>query len=161
MDQNHNESKINRNGCHDRYSMKNFNKKGIQCYNCQKWGHFGDECRSKRLQDKKKWGTQLAHDENFDLEHVLLMVTTKSKGDFFDLCYLDTGCSNHMSGRKEWFIKSKVKFGGNSVVIARVLASKTDKNIVSFKRRCKRERRSSLWWNCNHSWWTWIWWLSN
>lgn len=53
MDQNHNESKINRNGCHDRYSMKNFNKKGIQCYNCQKWGHFGDECRSKRLQDKK------------------------------------------------------------------------------------------------------------
>ena len=46
------------------------------------------------------------------------MVTTKSKGDFFDLCYLDTGCSTHMTGRKEWFIKSKVKFGGNSVVIA-------------------------------------------
>ncbi|XP_073223460.1 uncharacterized protein [Cicer arietinum] len=26
-----------------------FNKKGIQCYNCQKWVHFADECRSKKV----------------------------------------------------------------------------------------------------------------
>ena len=34
-DQNHNESKNNKNGSHDKYCKKKFNK-GIQCYNCQK-----------------------------------------------------------------------------------------------------------------------------
>ncbi|XP_073219755.1 uncharacterized protein [Cicer arietinum] len=29
---------------------KKFNKKGIQCYNCKKWGHFANECRSKKVQ---------------------------------------------------------------------------------------------------------------
>lgn len=52
----------------------------------------------------------------------LLMVTTKFEGDYSNHWYLDTSCSNHISGRNEWFIvlnekvKSKVKFGDNIVV---------------------------------------------
>jgi len=66
---------------------------------------------------------QLAHDDDSDSEHVLLMLTTKSKGDSSDHWYLNTGCTNHMLGRNVWFIdlnekvKSKVKFGDNFVDI--------------------------------------------
>lgn len=55
------------------------------------------------MQDKED-ETQLAYDDDSDSEHVLLMVTTKSEGDPSDHWYLDTGCSNRMPGRKEWFI---------------------------------------------------------
>lgn len=54
------------------------------------------------------------------------MATTSAEeaGSSSDLWYLDTGCSNHMSGHREWFVnlnedvKSKVKFPDNSTVIA-------------------------------------------
>lgn len=74
------------------------------------------------MQDKED-ETQLAYDDDSDSEHVLLMLTTKSKGDSSDHWYLNTGCTNHMLGRNVWFIdlnekvKSKVKFGDNFVDI--------------------------------------------
>lgn len=65
----------------------------------------------------------MAQDDDSDSDdNVLLMVTTKIENDSPDHWYLDTGCSNHMSGRKEWFVdldknvKSKVKFADNSVI---------------------------------------------
>ena len=50
------------------------------------------------------------------------MATTNSKEDNVNLWYLDTGCSNHMTGHREWFVniddkvKSKIKFADNSSV---------------------------------------------
>jgi len=50
------------------------------------------------------------------------MGTTNSKEDSANLWYLDTGCSNHMTGHREWFVsiddkvKSKIKFAGNNFV---------------------------------------------
>jgi hypothetical protein len=40
-------------------------------------------------------------------EEVLLMVTTKDEERFQDQWYLDSGCSSHMSGRKDWFVNIK------------------------------------------------------
>lgn len=63
-------------------------------------------------------------DSGIDSEQVLLMVTTNSDPDMANQWYLDTGCLNHMSGRKEWFhdlneaVKSQVRFADNSVISA-------------------------------------------
>ena len=54
---------------------------------------------------------QLAQDEDSDSDKVLLMATTNSEEDNVNLWYLDTGCSNHMTGHREWFVNidDKVK----------------------------------------------------
>ena len=35
------------------------------------------------------------------------MVTTRDEDRFKDQWYLDSGCSSHMSGRKDWFVNIK------------------------------------------------------
>ncbi|XP_073225729.1 uncharacterized protein [Cicer arietinum] len=56
---------------------KKFNKKGIQCYNHKKWGHFVDECRSKNVQ--REDGEALMIVEDSDSDDVLLMSTTNGE----------------------------------------------------------------------------------
>ncbi|XP_028183330.1 uncharacterized protein LOC114370235 [Glycine soja] len=70
---------------------------------------------------RKEDEAQLAYDEGSDSDdNVLLMVTTNSEDDNSNLWYLDTGCSNHMIGYREWFVnldekvKSKTKFADNT-----------------------------------------------
>ncbi|GAU26641.1 hypothetical protein TSUD_102510 [Trifolium subterraneum] len=64
---------------------------------------------------------RLSKQEN---EYVLLMVTTNEEAKFNDQWYLDSGCSSHMTGRRDWFVsinksmKSKVKFGNDSTLAA-------------------------------------------
>ncbi|XP_050895483.1 uncharacterized protein LOC127102114 [Lathyrus oleraceus] len=61
-------------------------KKGVQCYNCEKWGHLA---KNYEHVDSKIW-------------------------------FLETGCSNHMTGRRKWLAnfdkskKSKIKLAYNS-----------------------------------------------
>ncbi|RDX96502.1 hypothetical protein CR513_20828, partial [Mucuna pruriens] len=98
---------------------------GEKCYACQKWGHFADECYSNKGKQKNEDEAQMAQDDSddSDLDLVLLMVTTSdcAKSDFW---YLDTQCSNHMTGNKGWFVnldenvKRMVKFADNSTIIA-------------------------------------------
>ncbi|XP_006593150.1 uncharacterized protein [Glycine max] len=82
-----------------------------------------DECRSKRV-PRNANEAQLAQDEDSDSDKVLLMTTTNSEEDNVNLWYLDTGCSNHMTGHREWFVniddkvKSKIKFADNNSVTA-------------------------------------------
>lgn len=63
-------------------------------------------------------------DDNSD---VLLMATTNLEDDDSDLWYLDTGCSNHMTSHREWFVnlnekvKNKVKFADNSTMTTEVV----------------------------------------
>ncbi|KHN09230.1 hypothetical protein glysoja_048631, partial [Glycine soja] len=57
-----------------------------------------------------------------DTEPVLLMVTTKTGADAEDQWYLDTGCSTHMTGHKDWFVSldesvnHKVRFADDSTI---------------------------------------------
>ncbi|XP_012567534.1 uncharacterized protein [Cicer arietinum] len=101
---------------------KKFNKKEIQCYNCQKWGYFANECRSKKVQREDDKEQMAAEDS--DSDEVLLMDTTKTNDDCPEQWYLDTGCSNHMIGHKEWFVsiddkvKRDIRFADNSSVMA-------------------------------------------
>lgn len=82
---------------------RKFDKSKIQCYNCSKWGRFADECYfNSDRKDSRGDVAKLARDE--DEELVILMVTTREEETAVDFWYLDTGCSTHMTGRKDWFI---------------------------------------------------------
>ncbi|KHN35688.1 Retrovirus-related Pol polyprotein from transposon TNT 1-94, partial [Glycine soja] len=89
----------------------------------QKWGHFADECKNKRV-PRNADEAQLSQDEDSDSDKVLLMAITNSEEDNVNLWYLDTGCSNHITRHREWFVniddkvKSKIKFADNSSVTA-------------------------------------------
>lgn len=110
---------------HQKGGKKKFDRSKIQCFNCQKYGHFVDECRGptvKRANSNDE--AHVAQEEGSDSNEVMLMVTNGSDPVNSESWYLDTGCSNHMTGHKDWLIdfdsrvKSKVKFADNSTIAA-------------------------------------------
>lgn len=57
---------------------RKLDRKSLQCYNCQKFSHFARECKSKKV-PRNFDETQLAQDEDFDFDKVLLMATTNTE----------------------------------------------------------------------------------
>ncbi|XP_028189031.1 uncharacterized protein LOC114375447 [Glycine soja] len=106
-----------------KWEKRNSTRNEFSVITVRKWEHFADECRNKRV-PRNADEAQLTQDEDSDSDKVLLMATTNSEEDNVNLWYLDTGCSNHMIGHREWFVniddkvKSKIKFADNSSVIA-------------------------------------------
>ena len=117
---------------------KPFDKSVIQCYNCQKYGHFAYECRStKKTGDDQAYvgeTTPVATTSSSNTAAVtssLLMAMVEEVSDLLlngsegassdpTLWYLDTGTTNHMSGYRNFFCELDestsgfVKFGNNS-----------------------------------------------
>jgi len=116
-------------GSQDHGSKKFQDKRKLQCYNCGKYGHFVVECWGADNSNNtgnlfKKDEAHLAQeDEDSDLDQVLLMATTNQDEDASSW-YLDTGCSNHMTGNRKWIIdfdsivKNSVRFAYNSMIFA-------------------------------------------
>jgi hypothetical protein len=48
---------------------------------------------------------QYANGGGSDSDDSLLMAITNSEADKSNLWYIDTGCSNHMTGNNKWFLK--------------------------------------------------------
>lgn len=95
---------------------KGFDKRKIQCYNCDRFNYFADECwsgKGKRKQ-KKDEGEEacIAQEEDNDSDKVLLMATISQDcmATISEECsktnnwFLDTGCSNHVTNHKEWLV---------------------------------------------------------
>lgn len=83
-------------GCGRGKGRQSNNKEHMECYKCHKLGHFQYECPS--------W-EENANFAEFDEEEMLLMAIgeeTKSE-EMSGLWFLDSGCSNHMCGKKNWF----------------------------------------------------------
>jgi len=103
---------------------KKIDMKQVQCYCCQKFGHYVTDCyRNKDSNASDKDEAQLAHAGNGDSDEVMLMANTQLANDNANVWYLDTGCSNNMIGNKKWFIKldkssvrKGIKFANNSQV---------------------------------------------
>jgi len=78
--------------------------KKIQCYNCGKWGHYAADCWHGRGKQKKVSDDAERHVAQNDSEEkpVVLMVTTSEEEFGRENWFPDTGCSNHMTGHKEW-----------------------------------------------------------
>lgn len=81
-----------------------FNKEKIECFKCHKMGHFRSECP-----DWEKEANYVEMEED-----LLLMARIESlKTDEEHVWFLDSGCSNHMCGAKEWFIELDEAFNRN------------------------------------------------
>src|ERR1044072_4475360 len=53
---------------------KKFDRKKIQCYNCQKWGHFAKECKGKKVKRNTDDEAHLAKDDS-DQPPIMMMAT--------------------------------------------------------------------------------------
>ncbi|WZZ37877.1 hypothetical protein YC2023_034136 [Brassica napus] len=75
-----------------------FKKDTVECYKCHKLGHFKYEC--------PEWEKGANYAEEEEEEDMVLMAHVESiKADDEQVWFLDSGCSNHMCGSREWFIE--------------------------------------------------------
>ena len=119
---------------------KPFDKSVIQCYNCQRYGHFAYECRNpKKPREDKAYvaeatpaaAASASSSNTVVASSSLLMAVVEEVSDLLlhgseggtsdpALWYLDTEATNHMTGRRKFFnklddsITGSVKFGDNS-----------------------------------------------
>ncbi|KAL4387339.1 hypothetical protein GQ457_09G012280 [Hibiscus cannabinus] len=93
------------------------NKFQVQCYNCNKYGHYSYECRSAP-KNEERIHVAAAEEENEE-SHVFLSYKGNEESKK-NIWYLDNCASNHMCGRKEWFmeldekVRGRVIFGDDS-----------------------------------------------
>lgn len=95
---------------------QSLNKSLIECFKCHKMGHFQYECPN--------WERQAHYAELDEEDEELLLVAYEElhHTTHEDVWFLDSGCSNHMTGSKEWFIDLEeglcktVKLGNNTTM---------------------------------------------
>ncbi|GMJ05590.1 hypothetical protein HRI_004228200 [Hibiscus trionum] len=93
-------------------------KSQVQCYNCNKYGHYSYECRSTPKYEERI-NVATAEEENAEESHVFLTYKENEESKE-NIWYLDNCASNHMCGRKEFFvaldetIRGRVFFGDDS-----------------------------------------------
>lgn len=74
---------------------QSFDKATVECYACHKLGHFQWECN--------KGMANFAESQTESEEHMLLMAYVEEKEQHkTDTWFLDSGCSNHMCGKREY-----------------------------------------------------------
>ncbi|XP_052726152.1 uncharacterized protein LOC128194644 [Vigna angularis] len=102
-----------------------FDKKKVKCYNCQKLGHYAKECwKGEGAKNKPKKRANMARKDESDSEAVMLMANTGEEQPENTTWYLDSGCSTHMIGRKDWFVRmheavqGKIRFADDKSLTA-------------------------------------------
>ena len=96
-----------------------YDKSQVQCYNCQKFGHYASECRApnNRVDEKINYV-----EEKTDEKETLFLAQKEGDCGQTNSWYLDSGTSNHMCGRKDMFVEldesvsRNVSFGDDSNV---------------------------------------------
>ncbi|KAJ4817458.1 polyprotein [Rhynchospora pubera] len=92
-------------------------KKDLECYYCHKYGHVQADCHKKQRDE----GQASFVEEKKD-QPKLFMARTEEDLDVSKIWFLDSGCSNHMTGFKHLFDqldethKLKVKLGDDKVI---------------------------------------------
>jgi gag-polypeptide of LTR copia-type/Integrase core domain/GAG-pre-integrase domain len=111
-------------------------KKNVQCYYCNRYGHYRAECYKKKRDEE-----QASYVEEKKEEQKLLMAFTQNQTDASRIWFLDSGCSNHMTGLKHLFkeldenYKLDVKFGNDKKMQVEgkgTIAIQTKKNGMKF-----------------------------
>ncbi|KAL4296943.1 hypothetical protein GQ457_12G005360 [Hibiscus cannabinus] len=88
------------------------NKFQVQCYNCNKYGHYSYDCRSTP-KNEERIHVAAAEEENEE-SHVFLSYKGNEESKK-NIWYLDNCASNHMCGRKEWFVELDEKVRGQVI----------------------------------------------
>ena len=93
-----------RNHSHSHHQAERYDKSNIQCHYCNKFGHFASECRRKQydMNKQKAHFTNENHPNNGE-ENTILITCNVAQESSKEVWFLDSGCSNHMSGRKKMF----------------------------------------------------------
>ncbi|KAG6513031.1 hypothetical protein ZIOFF_031177 [Zingiber officinale] len=92
------------------------------CYNCGKYGHKIADCRYKKFNNHGNQANIAGNYGEDSNESETLLLASNSLPANENVWFLDTGCSNHMCGRRELFseldesIQSEVTFGNKTKV---------------------------------------------
>src|SRR3954471_3385560 len=81
--------------------QKGKDKKKVQCYCCKQFGHFARDCLANK--GRRSEEANIARGCSND-EPVLLMASESDERFLSEWWYMDTGCSNHLTGNKQWLI---------------------------------------------------------
>ncbi|CAN6678096.1 unnamed protein product [Malus baccata var. baccata] len=88
-----------------------------RCHNCDKPGHFAKDCRTKKFTLHANYVNQV---ENNPTMFYVCTSAAMKKDD--DIWYIDSGCSNHMTGRENLLVNidrnviAKVEMGTGQLV---------------------------------------------
>ncbi|CAI5503010.1 unnamed protein product [Closterium sp. Naga37s-1] len=74
-----------------------------RCYNCNEEGHMAAKCPNKKKDTTPVAAANVAEGDGKSVALTVVCSAAKLLADDKDLWFLDSGCSQHMTGRKEWF----------------------------------------------------------
>jgi len=94
-------------------------EKKIQCFNCNRIGHFSIECvvapshidhrGSQSHSDHEENMAKEENEANLKKQSLMLMMITNSESHNNEIWYIDFRCSNHMTGHRDWLVKFDAK----------------------------------------------------
>ncbi|KAG9446373.1 hypothetical protein H6P81_012501 [Aristolochia fimbriata] len=100
---------------------KKKDKSHIKCFNCQEFGHYKSDCpKLKKGQNGHYAKMAMYGESDSNSENALLLTCDVAVEEKNNLWFLDIGCSNHMTGQRDFFtsldntVTTEVKFGNNS-----------------------------------------------
>ena len=84
-----------------------YDKRKVQCFNCEKYGHYADECWFKKGKSSRNNNEEanVSQEHESDFDPILLMMTTSEGKSHSENWYFDIGCSNHMICYRDWLIE--------------------------------------------------------
>ena len=106
-------------------SRKPFDNSKVQCYNCQEFGHFTDECKNeKKPRVREKLANLTIEESNLFMAYTedILLQAVQEMNLKENVWYLDTGASSHMTSKRSYFHsfdenqQGVIRFGDESSV---------------------------------------------
>ena len=93
--------------------------KKIKCFNCNRIRHFSTECvatpshtdhrGSQSHSDHQANMVKEENEANPKEQPLMMMMITNPKSHNNEIWYIDSGCSNHMIGHRDWLVNFDAK----------------------------------------------------